>query len=284
MPPPQGLLRGNAARSSSRTGMPARASRRAAVAPAGPAPTTSTGSRLARRMARTATAIRSLDSRGARKSSHDLTCQRYTHAESPVNLRPRSGLWHCDTRFTAELQPLPCAHPSRSIVRRLLGFGRLLVPCAAGVPVRGVAGRERRAAGSTESTASGQAAAAAVAVLWHQPDAARLASSGATGAGPVARRSTAPHAGLRLPRPLLTRGVAWTPFERRRRRDSERRAGGAHRRTDGVRPGLRPLGLLVTGSLDLIPLPCLLAPFTSRSTRGSADPRSPFDGAFVRLR
>src|SRR4051812_37672605 len=42
MPPPHGLLRGNAERSRSRTGMPAFASVRAAVAPAGPAPTTRT--------------------------------------------------------------------------------------------------------------------------------------------------------------------------------------------------------------------------------------------------
>src|SRR5579864_3164213 len=40
MPPPQGLLRGKPDRSSRRTGTPARASVRAAVAPAGPAPTT----------------------------------------------------------------------------------------------------------------------------------------------------------------------------------------------------------------------------------------------------
>ena len=43
MPPPHGLLRGNAARSSKRTGIPARARALAAVAPAGPAPTTMTG-------------------------------------------------------------------------------------------------------------------------------------------------------------------------------------------------------------------------------------------------
>src|SRR5579872_2835530 len=42
IPPPQGLLRGKAARSSRVTGTPARASVRAAVAPAGPPPTTRT--------------------------------------------------------------------------------------------------------------------------------------------------------------------------------------------------------------------------------------------------
>src|SRR2546423_11963497 len=44
MPPPHGLLRGNAARSSRRTGTPREARARAAVAPAGPAPTTITES------------------------------------------------------------------------------------------------------------------------------------------------------------------------------------------------------------------------------------------------
>jgi hypothetical protein len=43
MPPP-GLLRRNADRSSSRTPIPAEASAKAAVAPAGPAPTAVTGS------------------------------------------------------------------------------------------------------------------------------------------------------------------------------------------------------------------------------------------------
>ena len=42
MPPPHGLFLGNLDRSSSRTVTPARASARAAVAPAGPAPTTIT--------------------------------------------------------------------------------------------------------------------------------------------------------------------------------------------------------------------------------------------------
>ena len=44
MPPPHGLFRGNDERSSSRTRTPARASVRAAVAPAGPAPTINTSS------------------------------------------------------------------------------------------------------------------------------------------------------------------------------------------------------------------------------------------------
>src|SRR5689334_1126439 len=44
MPPPQGLFRGKADRSRSLTAIPAEASARAAVAPAGPAPTTTTGS------------------------------------------------------------------------------------------------------------------------------------------------------------------------------------------------------------------------------------------------
>ena len=43
MPPPHGLLRGNTERSRRRTGTPADARVRAAVAPAGPAPTTITG-------------------------------------------------------------------------------------------------------------------------------------------------------------------------------------------------------------------------------------------------
>src|SRR5713101_1801811 len=43
MPPPHGLLRGNAERSRRRTEIPADARVRAAVAPAGPAPTTITG-------------------------------------------------------------------------------------------------------------------------------------------------------------------------------------------------------------------------------------------------
>ena len=43
MPPPHGLLRGNTERSSRRTGTPAVARVRAAVAPAGPAPTTRIG-------------------------------------------------------------------------------------------------------------------------------------------------------------------------------------------------------------------------------------------------
>jgi hypothetical protein len=47
MPPPQGFWRGNERRSSSRTRRPASASRRAAVAPAGPAPTTRTSSKRA---------------------------------------------------------------------------------------------------------------------------------------------------------------------------------------------------------------------------------------------
>jgi hypothetical protein len=85
-------------------------------------------------------------------------------------------------------------------------------------------------------------------------------------AGPVARTSTALHAGLPLPKPLLTRG----PHGRLDDNDAAIANDAPVARIDadeGVRPSLRALGLLAN-ALDPLPSSRVFSPRSSRGPPG----------------
>jgi hypothetical protein len=115
-------------------------------------------------------------------------------------------------------------------------------------------------------------------VRWHPAKAAAAVPSCGTSltlralqrqarslAGPVARRSTTPHAGLRLPGPLLTRGSHGRPSDEDAAIANDTLV--ARIEDEGVQPGLRALGLLVS-SLDPLPASRVFSPRSSRGPPG----------------
>src|SRR6476660_5091090 len=121
-----------------------------------------------------------------------------------ADLASLAGLWHCDTRFTDKSTGLMRSSVT-SVTRTLQKARRLFVPVllvCLFAAAADAAPRTRRHQVARHPVK----AVAAIASCGTNLTLRALQRQSRSVAGPVARTSTALHAGLPLPRPLLTRG------------------------------------------------------------------------------
>ena len=181
------------------------------------------------------------------------------------DLASPAGLWHCDTRFTDKSTGL--MRPSvTSVTRTLQKARRLFVPVLLVCLFAAAADAAPRTRRHQVARHPVKRVAVTTASCGTSLTLRALQRQSRSVAGPVARTSTALHAGLPLPRPLLTRG----PHGRLDDSDAAIVNDAPVARIDadeGVRPSLRALGLLAS-AFDPLPSSRVFSPRSSLGPPG----------------
>jgi len=240
------LLRGNTARSRRRTGIPARARVRAAVAPAGPAPTTRTGPWRSEGESMATNWIKSLDSAGRPLKRH------YRPGLGPrlSTLRREPG---CGIVILALGRKFGAFMPVIAVIARTLAkAGRILAPCVLVCLCASLAdAAPHRARHRAEPAQCGTELTL------------RALRKQQTGSGPIARHSFRINRGLPHTTTLFQRGSHARSGEDEAAIQNDA-LDASTSGDDRIAPGLRPLGI-ITPSVSRLPS---ATPFTSRSPRG----------------